>query len=446
MNRMQPTSKPRDLIKPHAKQKNHTLHGHGWLVRALINTLNAADITAVSVVTKNGERITLGQPNNDVAMPVIKLTRNRAVVKSSLNGLMGWAESYMAGDWDCDSLITLTDWAMHNEVPLRKAFAGRSINAFANRFWHRLNDNSKRGSRKNIAYHYDLGNHFYESWLDDTMTYSSALFEDTNLSLAHAQNAKYQRILSMSEAQPGDRILEIGCGWGGFAETVSEHEQLSLYGVTLSKEQLNYAQNRMKQLNAHDRIQLAFQDYRDINQTFDRIVSIEMFEAVGEAHWDTYFQTLYTSLKPGGTAVLQVICIEPGRFDTYRNSADFIQRYIFPGGMLPTAQTMCDLTHAHGMAIEEQLEFGLDYAETLRQWRDTFLRRWDKIKPQGYDERFRRMWEFYLAYCESGFRYRSIDVRLFKIRKPLTTKEAVTQGENHANVSPNAMPSDGHHG
>ncbi|WP_370239213.1 class I SAM-dependent methyltransferase [Neptunomonas phycophila] len=445
MNRIQPTTKPHELIKssinPH----------HSWLLRKLISTLNAANITAIHIVTKSGDRIAIGHPNSDVAAPVIKLKRNRAILKSSVNGLLGWAESYMAGDWECDSLITLTDWAMYNEDALRTAFAGRSISALINRIWHRLNDNSKRGSRKNIAYHYDLGNNFYQEWLDETMTYSSALYEDTSLTLAQAQNAKYQRILSMSEAKSGDRILEIGCGWGGFAETVSEQDNLSLYGVTLSKEQLAYANHRVAQLEANDRIKLAFQDYRDIDQTFERIVSIEMFEAVGEAHWDTYFQKLYTSLKPGGTAVLQIICIEPKRFENYRNNADFIQRYIFPGGMLPTAEKVRDLTQAHGMHMEEQLEFGLDYAETLRQWRETFMQRWESIKPQGYDERFKRMWEYYLAYCESGFRYRSIDVRLFKIRKPLcssllSSTQTQKQGEPNANTTTHSVPTHGHHG
>jgi cyclopropane-fatty-acyl-phospholipid synthase len=416
MNRMSTRSPSTTLIP--GKASDLVLKRSPLLLRPLLKRLTDARVSAISLILPNGQRFTVGHAQSDVQIPLVRLHRRRVVVKSAFSGMMGWAESFMDGDWSCDNLVALTDWAMHNESALKEAFQEQSLARLLINLWHKKRDNTREGSRKNIAYHYDLGNAFYKRWLDETMTYSSAYFAGQSRTLKEAQEAKYQRILELSETQPGDRILEIGCGWGGFAETVARHdEHTQLYGVTLSKEQLEYAKARISSLEADQRVTLSYQDYRDVQTTFDRIVSIEMFEAVGEPHWRTYFETLNRSLNEGGTAVLQVICIAPERFDYYRSHADFIQRYIFPGGMLPTAQIMHQLAAQHGFEVEVDEEFGLDYAETLRQWREQFMADWESIHPMGYDERFKRMWEYYLCYCESGFRYGSIDVRFFKLRK-----------------------------
>jgi cyclopropane-fatty-acyl-phospholipid synthase len=416
MNRMSTRSSTTTLIP--GKSTDHAIKKSPLLLRPLLKRLTDAKVSAISIILPNGQRFAVGHPQSDVQIPIVRIHRHRVVAKSAFSGMMGWAESYMDGDWSCDNLIALTDWAMHNENALKEAFQEKSIARALINLWHKKRDNTREGSRKNIAYHYDLGNAFYQRWLDSTMTYSSAYFAGHSRTLADAQKAKYQRILELSEAQSGDHILEIGCGWGGFAHTVAEHDaSMQLYGVTLSNEQLEYAKTRIQSIGANNRIQLNYQDYRDIDKRFDRVVSIEMFEAVGEPHWHTYFESLNHALNQGGTAVLQVICIAPERFDYYRSHADFIQRYIFPGGMLPTANIMHQLAAQHGFEIELDEEFGLDYAETLRQWRESFLAEWESIHPMGYDERFKRMWEYYLCYCESGFRFGSIDVRFFKLRK-----------------------------
>ncbi|SIS41495.1 SAM-dependent methyltransferase [Neptunomonas antarctica] len=390
----------------------------GFITRYLVSKLNKAHISALRLVLKDGQEVMVGHTQPDIPIPTLHIHNNRIILRSWFNGLLGWAEGYMEGDWQCDNLLLLTDWGLHNEAQLEKAFSGQSLAQRLNRLWHRLHNNSKRGSRRNIAYHYDLGNEFYAHWLDTSMSYSAALFTSADQDLATAQHAKYQRILALSEAQPGDHLLEIGCGWGGFAETVANQPDLQLTGITLSQEQLNWAQDRMTALKADERIKLSFCDYRDLTGVYDRIISIEMFEAVGESHWQTYFETLKRSLKSGGTAVLQIICIEENRFEYYRNNTDFIQRYIFPGGMLPPPSRIRELTQEYGLVMEEEQGFGQDYAQTLHLWRQQFLAAWPEIRSLGYDERFRRMWEYYLVYCESGFRYNALDVRLFKIRKP----------------------------
>jgi cyclopropane-fatty-acyl-phospholipid synthase len=269
--------------------------------------------------------------------------------------------------------------------------------------------NSLRGSRRNIAFHYDLGNDFYRLWLDPSMTYSAALFDRPDESLEAAQERKYERMLAQLDASPGQHILEIGCGWGGFAcHAASRGYRVT--GLTLSREQLEYARKRVAQQGLSDRVELRLQDYRKLNERFDHIVSIEMFEAVGEAYWDTYFDTLRRSLKPGGRASLQVITIDEGRFESYRRRADFIQKYIFPGGMLPSVEAFTRHACANGLKLERLDMFGLDYARTLRRWDARVAARSGEIMAQGFDQRFINMWRYYLAYCEAGFRSDRIDL------------------------------------
>jgi cyclopropane-fatty-acyl-phospholipid synthase len=395
------------------------------LAGRLLRQLDAAGVSAIRIRFGSGPTFTAGHHEAGVVVPHLHVRRlPHTLWRSWANGLLGWAEAFMAGDWDSDELVQLTDWGLHNESRLNAAFTGTRISQWLNRLWHRMHANSKRGSRRNIAYHYDLGNDFYRQWLDPSMTYSAACFSDPEQgdpeqSLEAAQRAKYQRIFTLAEIEAGHRVLEIGCGWGGFAELVAQRGQIDLDGVTLSGEQLHWARQRIAASGGAERVQLHFCDYRDIQGRYDRIVSIEMFEAVGEEHWQNYFEVLQRCLKPGGVAVLQIICIEPARFESYRTQTDFIQRYVFPGGMLPTTHHIAQLSRANGLELEEEHSFGQDYARTLATWRDNFTAAWPQIEPLGYDQHFRRLWEYYLAYCESGFRYKSIDVCHFKIRKPV---------------------------
>lgn len=329
---------------------------------------------------------------------------------------MGWAEGYMEGEWDSPDIVALVRWAIGNEAAIENVFAGHPILQFFNRLIHLGRSNTRRGSRKNISYHYDLGNDFYKLWLDPSMTYSSALYKGEE-SLESAQLNKYRRICELLELKAGQKILEVGCGWGGFAELAAREFGAQVEGITLSQEQLNFAQNRIANAELSEQVHFSLTDYRDLSGDFDHIVSIEMFEAVGEEHWQDYFSVLKERLKPGGSAVLQIITICEERFENYRKSADFIQRYIFPGGMLPSLTALTQEIDRASLKCSHTEFFGADYARTLAEWRHSFLAQWPRIQSQGFDERFRRMWLYYLAYCEGGFIENSIDVGLFKVEQ-----------------------------
>jgi len=325
-------------------------------------------------------------------------------------GSIGFAESYLAGDWDTDSLTSFLHFAARNDDADRGAIPGLGVFARLNaKLQHHLRANSPRQARRNIAYHYDLGNAFYAHWLDPSMTYSAGIFSHPDESLADAQERKYARLADLAGITPGDHVLEIGCGWGGFMEHVARRGA-DVTGVSISREQCRYAQDRIAHAGLSDRAQVNFCDYRDLDGRFDRIVSIEMFEAVGEAYWDTYASQLRRLLRPGGVAALQVITIDESRFDGYRKTPDFIQKYIFPGGMLPSKTALEETFGRAGLSVTDRFEFGPDYAQTIRHWRDGFDSAWSEIRQLGFDERFRRLWHFYLAYCEAGFRTGATDV------------------------------------
>ena len=325
-------------------------------------------------------------------------------------GDIGLAEAYIAGRAKTDDLTLLLLLAAMNEQAIEEAIHGRWWATLAYRLRHWLRPNTRSGSRKNIHAHYDLGNDFYRLWLDSTMTYSSALFEgDLTRSLADAQTAKYARILRTLDVQPGQHILEVGCGWGGFAEQ-AVRAGCRVTGITISAAQLEYAQCRIAAAGLQDRVELRLQDYRDLEGQFDHVVSIEMFEAVGERYWPGFFSMLRDRLKPGGRALVQSITIAESKFERYRTGTDFIQQYIFPGGMLPSPQRFGEVAAGQGMTVEEMHQFGLDYAETLRRWHQVFDYAAPQVREQGFDERFMRTWRFYLAYCEAGFRARATDV------------------------------------
>jgi cyclopropane-fatty-acyl-phospholipid synthase len=340
----------------------------------------------------------------------------RAVLKS---GDIGFAESFMAGDWTTPNLTALLGLMVANRREVEDAIYGSWLGRLAYRVRHLLNRNSKANSRKNIHAHYDLGNAFYELWLDGTMNYSSALFEAPEQSMVDAQHAKVRRALRMAGVQPGDRVLEIGCGWGALAEKATTEFGASVTGVTLSTEQLAFAQQRMDKLGVQDQADLRLQDYRDIaDAPFDAICSIEMLEAVGREYWPTYFQSVAKLLKPGGRACIQSIVIDDALFERYIAGTDFIQQYIFPGGCLPCPRELRAQAAQAGLEVVDEFAFGPDYARTLQLWREQFLHEQERVLQLGFDQRFLRIWEFYLAYCEAAFTGANVDVVQITLRKP----------------------------
>ena len=346
----------------------------------------------------------------------IRIRHPAALRRLVLGGDIGLAESYMDGQWDTPDLPAVMALAECNQAPLERGLRGASVALWLNRAYHRLRANSRRGSRRNIAYHYDLGNPFYGHWLDAGMTYSSALFEHPDQSMADAQAAKYRRIGELAGVRPGSRVLEVGCGWGGFMEYAAGLGA-QVKGLTLSREQLAYANDRMERLGLAGLARAELTDYRDSNGEYDALVSIEMLEAVGEAHWPRYFQTLHQRLGPGAAAVVQVITIADDRFAGYRARTDFIQRHIFPGGMLPCPRVLHEQAAAAGLEIDHAETFGPSYARTLSLWREAFLAAWPQIQGLGFDQRFRRLWDYYLCYCEAGFDSGAIDVGIYRFRR-----------------------------
>jgi len=338
------------------------------------------------------------------------------------SGDIGFAESYIAGDWTTPHLTELLRVLVINRKEVEDIIYGTWLGRLAYRVKHLLNRNTKANSQKNIHAHYDLGNAFYELWLDGTMNYSSAIFDTPETPMSEAQSAKVRRALNMAKVQAGDRVLEIGCGWGALAEMATTEFGASIVGVTLSTEQLQWAQERMARagVTAHD---LRLQDYRDIgvsneaDRSFDAICSIEMIEAVGREYWPTYFATVARLLKPGGHACIQSIVIADELYERYIDSTDFIQQYIFPGGCLPSPSIFRAQAEAAGLEVVDEFSFGLDYARTLKLWRDAFLAQESRVLQLGFDKRFIRIWEFYLAYCEAAFEEANTDVVQYTLRK-----------------------------
>ena len=376
-----------------------------WLFRLLANL----QCGSIEVTCPDGRRLSF---TGEHAGPHATLELKDWQVCGDLlsRGDIGLAEAFIAGRAGSTDLMQLLLLGALNEQAVEQAIHGRWWATLAYRLRHMLRSNSRRGSRKNIEAHYDLGNDFYSLWLDPSMTYSSALFEgDNGRSLVDAQAAKYARILRVLDARPGAHILEIGCGWGGFAEFAAR-AGYRVTGVTISPSQLEYAQRRIAAAGLKDRVELRLMDYRDLDGQFDHVVSIEMFEAVGERYWPGYFAAVRDRLGPGGRAVVQSITIAEEKFERYRSGTDFIQQYIFPGGMLPSTDRFRAVATEQGLAVTGMHGFGLDYAETLRRWHTQFNAAALLVQYQGFDQRFMRTWQFYLAYCEAGFRARATDV------------------------------------
>jgi cyclopropane-fatty-acyl-phospholipid synthase len=336
------------------------------------------------------------------------------------SGDIGFAEAYIDGRWTTPDLVALLKLFIANRNTIEDLIFGTWWGSLLHRLRHALHRNSRHGSRKNIHAHYDIGNPFYRLWLDETMNYSSALFEgDLTRPMGDAQLAKVRRALHECGVRPGDRVLEIGCGWGALAETAAREFGARITGLTLSSEQLAFADERLKRQGLAEFGDLRLQDYRDIaDGPFDAIVSIEMFEAVGRAYWGDFFATLRDKLKPGGRACIQTITIRDDLFERYLRSTDFIQQYIFPGGLLPSPQAFRDEARRAGLQVVGELAFGPDYAETLRRWREQFLARDPQVRKLGFDTRFMHTWEFYLAYCEAAFATGNTDVVQFTLQRP----------------------------
>ena len=349
---------------------------------------------------------------------VIAIRRSRAVRRLLLGGPTEFAEAFLDGDWDSPDLVQLFALTLANERVLRSRLGGLAIPRLLDRLRHRGRANTRRGSRRNIAFHYDLGNDFYTSWLDAGMTYSSALFATGAETLEAAQDAKYRRLAGLLDFRPGMRVLEIGCGWGGFATLAARDYGVAVTALTVSCAQADYARARSEAEGLADRVAVRLEDYRDVAGSYDRIVSVEMFEAVGEAYWPAYFDVVRDRLAPGGVAALQIITIDEARFADYRRRVDFIQRYIFPGGMLPSPPALEAAIARAGLAVTDRFTFGASYAETLALWRERFAAAWPTIRALGFDPRFRRLWTYYLAYCEAGFRAGTIDVTQVRIERP----------------------------
>ena len=325
-------------------------------------------------------------------------------------GELGFCEAYMDGWWDTPDLQALLDVLLSSKNWVKRNHPLAAVVRVYTRARHWMNRNTRDRARRNISYHYDLGNAFYGRWLDETMTYSSALFEDRAEALAAAQRRKYASVCDRVGAAPGSEILEIGCGWGGFAEFAAKERGAKVRGLTISREQHDFAKERMFRQGLNERVEIVMRDYRDERDRFDGVASIEMFEAVGEKYWPVYFDAVRERLKPGARATLQVITVADSLFPTYRKTVDFIQKYIFPGGMLPSPTALRAEIERAGLRFVGSIEFGQSYSETLRRWHAAFENAWEEIRPLGFDERFRRMWVLYLTSCAAAFEGGTTDV------------------------------------
>lgn len=333
-------------------------------------------------------------------------------------GDLGFSEAYMDGWWSTPDLQAFMDLVHDDAEEMYDGFPGQAFARAYERLRFLMQSNSKRQARKNISYHYDLGNEFYGLWLDDTMTYSSAKFETGQENLEAAQALKYASMIDEMGAQAGDHVLEIGCGWGGFAEYAAKERGIKVTGLTISEEQFKFAKERIEKAGLSDMVTFKLQDYRDETGIYDGIASIEMFEAVGEKYWPVYFETLRARLKPGKNATLQIITVADARWDVYKRGVDFIQKYIFPGGMLPSPTMLRQQVEKAGLKVAHSVEFGESYSQTLRRWHDDFNDKWDQVAALGFDDRFRRMWNFYLTSCAGTFHSGNCDVTQITVTRP----------------------------
>ena len=387
---------------------------NNWSDKIVFSSLKLIKKGHLILTNYNDEKYLFGDPNQKLKVK-IKINKPGLTYQIVKSGSTGLAEAYMRGDFETDDLTNLIELTAKN-IKLVYKFSGLLDFSLFNKIKNFLLKNNKTRSKKNISKHYDLGNEFFSLWLDPTLTYSSAIFDQKDNDLEKAQINKYKKLVELIKPKSGNKILEIGCGWGGFAEYVGKNHDVKLDCITISKKQFEYASNRIFKNGLNEKINIQFKDYRDVKQKYNSIASIEMIEAVGQNYLENYFKTIKTNLIRDGSAAIQAITIDDNLFDRYKTKEDFIQKYIFPGGFLPSKKKLYDLSQNNGLAINQYNSYGLHYSNTLKIWRDEFFKKWEEISKQGFDNKFKRMWHFYLSYCEAGFKSKNIDLIQFSLQ------------------------------
>ncbi len=387
---------------------------NNWSDKIVFSSLKLIKKGHLILTNYDDEKYLFGDPSQKLKVK-IKINKPGLTYQIVKSGSIGLAEAYMRGDFETDDLTNLIELTAKN-INLVYKFSGLLDFSLFNKIKNFLLKNNKSRSKKNISKHYDLGNEFFSLWLDPTLTYSSAIFDQKDNDLEKAQINKYKKLVELIKPKSGNKILEIGCGWGGFAEYVGKNHDVKLDCITISKKQFEYASNRIFKNGLNEKINIQFKDYRDVKQKYNSIASIEMIEAVGQNYLQNYFNTIKTNLVRDGSAAIQAITIDDNLFDRYKTKEDFIQKYIFPGGFLPSKKKLYDLSKNNGLAINQYNSYGLHYSNTLKIWRDEFFKKWEEISKQGFDNKFKRMWHFYLSYCEAGFKSKNIDLIQFSLQ------------------------------
>ena len=387
---------------------------NNWSDKIVFSSLKLIKKGHLILTNYDDEKYLFGDPSQKLKVK-IKINKPGLTYQIVKSGSIGLAEAYMRGDFETDDLTNLIELTAKN-IKLVYKFSGLLDFSMFNKIKNFLLKNNKSRSKKNISKHYDLGNEFFSLWLDPTLTYSSAIFDQKDNDLEKAQINKYKKLVELIKPKSGNKILEIGCGWGGFAEYVGKNHDVKLDCITISKKQFEYASNRIFKNGLNEKINIQFKDYRDVKQKYNSIASIEMIEAVGQNYLQNYFNTIKTNLVRDGSAAIQAITIDDNLFDRYKTKEDFIQKYIFPGGFLPSKKKLYDLSQNNGLAINQYNSYGLHYSNTLKIWRDEFFKKWEEISKQGFDNKFKRMWHFYLSYCEAGFKSKNIDLIQFSLQ------------------------------
>ena len=385
-----------------------------WSDKIVFSSLKLIKGGYLILTNHNGDKFYFGDPNHNLKVSV-KINKPGLTYQIVKSGSTGLAEAYMRGDFETDDLTNLIELTAKN-IKLVYKFSGVLDFPLLNKIKSFFIKNNKNRSKKNISKHYDLGNEFFSLWLDPTLTYSSAIFEKEDNDLEKAQLNKYKKLVDLIAPKSGNKILEIGCGWGGFAEYVGKNHDVKLDCITISKKQFDYASERIFKNGLNEKINIQFKDYRDVKEKYNSIASIEMIEAVGQNYLQNYFHTIKSNLIEGGNAAIQAITIDDNLFDRYKTKEDFIQKYIFPGGFLPSKKKLYDLSQNNGLTIDQYNSYGFHYSDTLKMWRDEFFKKWEDISKQGFDNKFKRMWHFYLSYCEAGFKSKNIDLIQFSLQ------------------------------
>ena len=380
----------------------------------VFNILSSIKVGYLEIINYDGSSFKFGNPKDELRAK-LKIKKHNFSFNLIKGGSIGFAESYMRGEFETDNLSNLIEITARN-IKIIYKFSGLLDFPIVNFFKNTFIKNTKNRSKENIAKHYDLGNEFFSLWLDETLTYSSGIFNDTIKNLSEAQNYKYQKMIDLIRPNNGDKVLEIGCGWGGFAEYLGKKYDVKLDCITISKKQFEYARKRIHKCGLNEKVNIEIKDYRDLKNKYNSIASIEMIEAVGQNYLESYFKTIKNNLSSDGMAAIQAITIDDSLYDRYKTKQDFIQKYIFPGGFLPSKNSLNKYVSDNGLTIKSYDSYADHYANTLAIWKNEFNKKWDLIKNQGFDLTFKRMWEFYLSYCEAGFKSKNTDLIQFSIQ------------------------------